>query len=109
MSAIAAIINSIEPTVLKNVAIGTTKWIIKDKKTDLKGIIDQINPNIPILAANLDFSQMKHAGLQVYEQGIVKEGVGAGGSAITSILSSRGKISMKMIHEKIEQDYEKII
>ncbi len=108
MTAILALINSIEPKILENVAIGTTRWITSDEKTDLKGILDQINPNIPILAANLNFSQMKFDGLKAYEQGIVKEGVGAGGSAIACILSTNRKITMKEIHHKIEDDYRKI-
>jgi len=109
MTAILAIINSIDPTILDNVAIGTTSWIISDENTDLKGIVDQINPSIPILAANLNFSEMKHNGLKAYEQGIVKEGVGAGGSAIACMLSTDCKITINHIHRKIEENYEKII
>ena len=109
MAAIIAVINSIEPSILENIAIGTTRWIISDKTTDLKGIIDQINPDIPILAANLNFSQMKHDGLKTYEQGVVKEGVGAGGSAIACILSTKGMITIDQIHQKIEENYEKIL
>ena len=51
MSAIAAVVNSLNPLVLKNVAIGTTRWIIADKTSDLKGIITQI-ADIPNTAAN---------------------------------------------------------
>ncbi len=109
MSAVIAIINAIEPDSLGNIAIGTTRWIISDEKTDLKGIVDQINSDIPILAANLNFSKMKHNGLKTYEQGIVKEGVGAGGIAIASILSNNEKITIEEIHQKIEENYEKII
>ena len=109
MSAIVALIKSIEPEVLENIAIGTTRWIISDDKTDLKGIVNQINPGIPILAANLNFSKMKYDGLKTYEQGVVKEGVGAGGSTIASIISSNGQISIENIHQKIEEDYRKIL
>ncbi|MFX1274808.1 MAG: nicotinate mononucleotide-dependent phosphoribosyltransferase CobT [Promethearchaeota archaeon] len=108
MSAILAIINALNPEVLGNVSIGTTRWIINDEKTDLKGIIDQINPDIPILAANLSFGKMKHKGLQSYEKGVVKEGVGAGGSVIASMLSSNGNITIEQIQQKIEKDYETI-
>lgn len=108
MTAILAIISSIEPKILERIAIGTTRWIISDDKTDLKGIVDQINPNIPILAADLNFSQMKYDGLKAYEEGIVKEGVGAGGSALACLLSSKGKITIEQIHQKIELDYKKI-
>ncbi|MFX1259851.1 MAG: nicotinate mononucleotide-dependent phosphoribosyltransferase CobT [Promethearchaeota archaeon] len=109
MAAIAAIINSIDPSIFENIVIATTRWIISDKNTDLKGLIDQINPNIPIMAANLNFSQMNYDGLKEYEQGVVKEGVGAGGSVIASILSTNGAITVDKIHQKIEEDYKEIL
>ncbi len=105
MAAIAAITNSIEPSISENLAIGTTKWIINDLQADLKGILDQINPDIPILAANLDFSRMNHAGLKAYEQGIVKEGVGAGGMAISTLLVKDKSITMEDILVRIENNY----
>ncbi len=108
MAAVAAIIHAIKPFSLENVAIGTTKWIVHDKNTDLKGIIDQINPNIPILVADFDFSTMKHKGLRVYEQGIVKEGVGAGGMSVASIISSQGEITIEKIQAKVEEVHEEI-
>ena len=51
---------------------------------------------------------MKYDGLKTYEQGIVKEGVGAGGSAIASIISTNGKISINDIQKRIEIDYGRI-
>ncbi|MFW9971566.1 MAG: nicotinate mononucleotide-dependent phosphoribosyltransferase CobT [Candidatus Odinarchaeota archaeon] len=109
IAAILAVINSIEPSILENLAIGTTRWIISNKTTDLKGIVDQINPNIPIFAANLNFSHMKYDGLKAYEQGAVKEGVGAGGSVIASIFSTKGLVSIDKINQKIEHDYKAIL
>lgn len=109
MAAICGIIHALNPNVINNIIIGTTKWIINDKSSDLKGIINQINPEIPILAANLDFSQFKYDGLKAYEKGIVKEGVGAGGVTIASILASNGDISIEKIHQKIESNYSKLI
>ncbi|MFM6897960.1 MAG: TIGR00303 family protein, partial [Microcystis panniformis] len=41
---------------------------------------------IPLLATQLNFSASKYPVLQAYEQGFVKEGVGAGGSAIAASL-----------------------
>ena len=109
MGAIIAIINSIEPQILENTAIGTTRWIISDKQTNLKGIIDEINPDIPIIAANLNFNKMKHEGLKAYEQGVVKEGVGAGGSTIAALLSTTRNVTIDQIHQEIEINYEKLL
>ncbi len=109
MSAILALIKSIECSILKNVIVGTTRWIISDKNSDLRGIINQIDPEIPILAANLDFSMMEYEGLKAYEHGMVKEGVGAGGSVIASVLSSNNEINMKKIQDKIRNNYKELI
>jgi NaMN:DMB phosphoribosyltransferase len=40
----------------------------------------------PLLATQLNFSASKYPVLQAYEQGFVKEGVGAGGCAIAACL-----------------------
>jgi len=108
IGAVLAIVNALEPSILDNVAIGTTRWIIMDKTADLKGIVTQI-ADIPILAADLDFSQSKFDGLKAYEAGAVKEGVGAGGAAIAAMLKSKGAITKKILLREIEKNYAKIV
>ena len=54
MAAVLAIVKAMEPKALDNVALGTTRWIIKDPTADLVGIVKQIG-HVPVLAANLDF------------------------------------------------------
>ena len=108
MSAILAIVNALEPNILDNLAIGTTRWIIIDKTADLKGIVTQI-ADVPILAADLDFSQSKFEGLKAYEGGAVKEGVGAGGAAIAAMLKSKGSVTKEILLREIERNYEKIV
>jgi len=73
MGAVLAVIKALNKDVLSNVAIGTTRWIVTDKTSDLKGIITQI-ADIPILAADLSFAQSRFDGLRAYENGAVKEG-----------------------------------
>ncbi len=109
MTAILALIKSINSEILKNIAIGTTRWILSDKESDIKGIIDQINPKIPILGANLNFSGMNYDGLKAYEQGAVKEGVGAGGIVVSSILSKINQLNIKKIQKKINNNYHNLI
>jgi len=108
MSAVLAVVSALRREALDNVAIGTTKWIVADKTSDLKGIIDQI-ADIPILAADLDFSQSRFDGLRIYETGMVKEGVGAGGAAIATIMKSGGSITQKTILDEVERNYEKLV
>jgi NaMN:DMB phosphoribosyltransferase len=93
---------------LENVALGTTRWIIKDPTADLVGIVKQIG-HVPVLAANLDFSGTKHEGLTFYEKGLVKEGVGAGGISIAAFCQSSGAITCKTLFAEIEKNYEKIM
>jgi uncharacterized protein (TIGR00303 family) len=108
MTAVLAIINALNPRVLDNVAIGTTRWIIADKTADLKGIVSQI-ADVPILAANLDFSQSKFEGLKAYEAGVVKEGVGVGGTTIAAMAKSKGSITKEVMLEEVERNYEQLV
>jgi uncharacterized protein (TIGR00303 family) len=108
MGAVVAVIKALKPDVLDNVAIGTTRWIITDKTADLRGIITQI-ADVPILAADLDFSQSRFEGLKAYEAGAVKEGVGAGGAAIAAIAKSKGSITKDALLKEIERNYERLV
>src|SRR4030067_339541 len=40
MSAVLAVINALNSDVLCNVAIGTTRWVISDRSSALRGIVD---------------------------------------------------------------------
>jgi len=104
MSAVLAIVNALNPSVLCNVAIGTTRWVISDRSSDFKGIVTQIS-DIPILAADLDFASSSFAGLKAYETGIVKEGVGAGGAAIAAMAKVGGAVTRDMLLKEIERNY----
>ena len=108
MGAVLAVIKALNPNVLNNVAIGTTRWIITDKTADLKGIITQI-ADVPILAADLDFSQSRFEGLKAYEAGVVKEGVGAGGAAIVAMVKTKGSITKDALLKEIERNYERLV
>ena len=108
MGAVLAVINALNPNVLDNVAIGTTRWIIIDKTADLKGIITQI-ADVPILAGDLDLSQSRFDGLKAYEAGVVKEGVGAGGATIAAMAKSKGSITKNTLLREIERNYERLV
>jgi uncharacterized protein (TIGR00303 family) len=69
----------------ENIAVGTTRWVAEDKTGDTVGLARMIG-KVPVLATKLDFSASKYPVLQAYEQGFVKEGVGAGGCAIAACL-----------------------
>ncbi|MCW4010384.1 MAG: TIGR00303 family protein [Candidatus Bathyarchaeota archaeon] len=108
MSAVLAIINALNPNVLGNVAIGTTRWIISDETSDLKALVNQI-ADVPILAANLDFGSSRFSGLRAYEAGVVKEGVGVGGSAIAAMVKSEGAVTKQTLLREVERNYEQLV
>jgi NaMN:DMB phosphoribosyltransferase len=108
MAAVLSIVKGMEPAALRNVCLGTTRWILNDKSSDLRGLVRQIG-NVPILGANLDFSRSRFDGLRIYETGLVKEGVGAGGSTIAAICHSEGRIDAAAMMQEIDRNYERLI
>jgi uncharacterized protein (TIGR00303 family) len=66
---------------LGRVAIATTRWVAADEAADFGGILAQVAPPAAAFAAWLDFSSSRLPGLARYEEGLVKEGVGAGAAA----------------------------
>jgi NaMN:DMB phosphoribosyltransferase len=104
MTAVLAIVNALKPDVLCNAAIGTTRWIVNDVSCDIRGIVSLI-ADVPILAADIDFSGSRFEGLKAYEKGIVKEGVGAGGAAIAAMAATEGAVNKEMLLAEIERNY----
>lgn len=108
MCAVLAVVEALNAKILGKVAIGTTRWIIADKTADLKGIVSKI-ADVPILAADLDFTNSRFSGLRAYEAGVVKEGVGIGGSAIAAITKSNGAITKDSIFKEVEKNYFQLV
>jgi len=104
MTAVLGIINALKPNILCNVAIGTTRWVVEDRSSDISDIVREI-ANVPVLAADMDFSGSRFAGLKAYEQGIVKEGVGAGGAAIAAMAATEGAVTKELLLAEIERNY----
>ncbi|WP_309730984.1 nicotinate mononucleotide-dependent phosphoribosyltransferase CobT [Chamaesiphon sp. OTE_75_metabat_556] len=67
------------------IVVGTTAWVATDRSGDTVALARSI-PSIPLIATQLSFANSQYSQLQVYEQGFVKEGVGAGGLAIAASL-----------------------
>jgi uncharacterized protein (TIGR00303 family) len=108
MAAVLAFVKASKPEVLDNVAVGTTRWIIADRTADIKGLVAKI-ADVPVLAADIDFSKSKFDGLRAYEEGVVKEGVGCGGVALAAMLKTNGEITKKILREEIENNYEQLV
>lgn len=82
-----------------SIVVGTTRWVVEDPTGDTIGLANNIK-SISLLATQLNFSQSLVPQLQLYEQGFVKEGVGAGGCAIAATLSYN--FTTNQLVEKIE-------
>ncbi len=67
------------------IAVGTTSWVAEDSSGDTVALSELI-PQVPLISTRLSFADSRYPQLQVYEQGFVKEGVGAGGMAIAASL-----------------------
>lgn len=109
MAAVLALAQQIQrtgiaPGKLDQLLIGTTRWVAEDPSADLAGIVSQIG-DYPVLAANLNFSNSKVPNLRPYEEGLVKEGVGAGAAALAAFL--KGIYSSALL-EEIEKVYRLI-
>jgi uncharacterized protein (TIGR00303 family) len=68
----------------ERVIVGTTRWVAEDPTGDTVGLAQMLG--IPLVATQLSFANSRFAQLRAYEQGYVKEGVGAGGCAIAAHL-----------------------
>ena len=81
------------PRLLEQAAIATTAWVAADAGSDLQGLLALIGRRwggLPLaFAAALRFGSCRSPELQAYEQGFVKEGVGAGGLALLWQLAGR--------------------
>jgi uncharacterized protein (TIGR00303 family) len=69
----------------EQVVVGTTRWVAEDPTGDTVGLAEEIG-QVPLLSTQLSFAGSRYPQLQAYEQGFVKEGVGAGGCAIAAHL-----------------------
>nr|WP_242022649.1 TIGR00303 family protein [Microcoleus sp. FACHB-831] len=75
----------------ENIVVGTTRWVAEDPTGDTVGLARAVGEmpdgkTPPLLASRLSFAASRYPQLRAYEQGYVKEGVGAGGAAIAAHL-----------------------
>jgi len=88
------------------VMIGTTRWVAEDPTGDTVGLAEILKA--PLLATQLNFAQSQYATLRAYEQGFVKEGMGAGGCAIAAHLyQSWGQEQMLEAIEAIAAEHQR--
>ena len=86
----------------KNTVIGTTSYVTNDQSANFTELVQKIT-NIPIISVDPGLKNSQHSGLKAFSEGFAKEGVGAGGSIISSMLKT-GNNSKKFL-ELVEKEY----
>ncbi len=82
-----------------NLALATTKWVVEDKNSDIKALLEMLDFPINGYFPDFDFSLTDHPALKLYDSGEAKEGVGAGGALVYGMLNG---VDKKIITDKIE-------
>ncbi|MBD2604732.1 TIGR00303 family protein [Scytonema hofmannii FACHB-248] len=120
MLAVYALMNAIAqaytlPWQSSSVVVGTTRWVAEDPSgatVELAQLINrggktQNNVSPPLLATQLSFANSRYSQLQAYEQGFVKEGMGAGGACIAAHISQDWR--QNQLLAAIEAQLERLI
>ncbi len=89
----------------EQIVVGTTRWVAEDPSGNTVALAQLVDS--PLLATCLNFQSSRFLQLRAYEQGYVKEGVGAGGLAIAANLYANWNQSTLL--QAIEQTYEQLL
>lgn len=89
----------------ENTAIGTTSYITDDESANFTSIVKEI-ADIPAISVNPGLQNSKFAGLKAYSEGFAKEGVGAGGAIISSMMKTGNSASKYL--ELAEKEYDRL-
>ena len=106
MGAVLAIMRSLGVLDTHRVSLATTKWIAEDRSSDIRAIAEEVGGGVRLLVADIDLSDSPYRGLAMYEEGYVKEGVGAGG---VMVLARSLGISREELKRAIFDEYGRLL
>lgn len=89
----------------ENTCIGTTCYIANDESANFLDLINQIS-NIPIFVVDPKLENSTISGIRAFSEGFAKEGVGAGGSMIASMLKSG--LGSSQLLQNVEKEYSRV-
>ena len=89
----------------ENTAIGTTSYITNDESANFKSLVEKI-ADIPVISVNPGLKNSQYSGLKAFSEGFAKEGVGAGGSIISSMLKTG--YGSKEFLDMAEKEYHRL-
>ncbi len=107
MMAVLAIMGRVKPGFdQRSLIYATTKWIIKDRGKEILNFLSSEFPYVALVYSELDFKDSPFGGLKAYEEGYVKEGVGAGGTSFIAL--ARG-IRYDELISSIYSEYSRLV
>lgn len=109
MAPIMAAAVTMDPSITGNLVQGTTRWLLADPNSNMVKIMEHISDRIPMVYINMDYSKSPYEGLQAYEWGYIKEGVGCGGASVAAVIGSEGKITCEDILDRVHELYKIIM
>jgi uncharacterized protein (TIGR00303 family) len=74
------------------VAVITTRWVAFDKNANVSSIANLVQA--PFVASSFTLARSRHRGLRAYEEGNVKEGVGAGAALAAACLAGTSETDL---------------
>lgn len=83
----------------QNVTLATTAWVVKDKNSDIKHILEQLSYTPHAIYTEFSFAEAEIPILKKYDEGEAKEGVGSG-AALT--YANANKLTNKEVLEAVE-------
>jgi uncharacterized protein (TIGR00303 family) len=89
----------------ENSVIGTTSYITHDETANFTNLIQEI-ADIPAISVNPGLENSRYSGLKAFSEGFAKEGVGAGGSIISSMIKT-GNDSITYL-DLVEKEYHRL-
>ena len=89
-----------------NVAVGTTSYVAGDRDANFAELVSRV-ADVPALVVDPGLENSKHAGLRAFAEGYAKEGAGAGGCIISSMIKSG--IGRAGILRAADAEYERLL
>ena len=90
----------------KNTMLGTTSYILDDQHADIKSLVSEIS-DIPAISVNPGLEHSRLSGLRAYSEGFVKDGAGAGGTIISSMI--KAGYTSEYFLELAQKEYGRIL
>ncbi len=104
MCCILAILYSLKINLKQKICLGTTSYVYNDEQSDICGLMNQIDEDLPIYYIDLGLKNSTKKGLRAYSEGFVKEGAGAGGTAIAAFLNKEN-LTQDIFLDKLDNNY----